>query len=887
MKPLIAWLHLSDIHFGHGTASQGWDQRLVLSCLLKDVTQLCSSEIPSPELVLVTGDIAFSGASRVREGQTESTEYQEASAWLRSLGQLLRIDRARIFTVPGNHDVQRSADRDSRVAQLLTDLREGRVELDSVLADPERRKWLAQRQANYLAWAAEFAPACAGGHPLPPEQRLFWTHRIELAAGLGLRLVGLNTALLSADDADRGRLWLGKQQLDMALFEPPIEPQDLTLILSHHPLHSHWMADEQNADAWIRNHAHLHLFGHVHEADSEHARRGAGGQFVRVVAGAAHGEQLPAGASAGHGYNIAAVFLTEDGQLVLRVWPRRWSDKNKLFVADHENIPQGESFAEHHLRSLTVNPQGQPRAAPRNARPSGAHESPDWVDEQINKLHREFLQALQTPGLDDKELVLLSNTATKLTQLLQSAPQHLDELCQVFVEWENRVSRWLTPDAVPTVQRLFSTHQKSISDAWKQSDSSRGRAAPSARVSSRYAPSHHKLSQHDAGVKLLLSSNEFEQNEGLDWLLSGGFSKAGTRLARIRDPKELKSVFDVLWRRFARIRLYHRECLDALQSYLDWNGQGPWMARMAKVALCESNETRFHDAEAILTEADETDRLVLASCLLTHPKKECRTLANKYLPAEKSWDTLLCEDVPLLFIHEILCRISQDCDKKQECDTEYIKTAFLLLIPRLSAIDAPFDIVHCFDILKLFYTLPVFWEDPFFKELNELYCRVISRAFGNSNTQRLAQQFKESFKDLFAHERSRDPRPGNLWNIPLPIQRQLARDGEFIEHFICSSRDPIAFETVPHVIERADKDALSFFRIPAINVNALNYLAKQDRLNTKYPIKVAFCRHPKAKADMLKQFLPTLSRRDLTAISQDKMASTFAREQASKYVVRR
>ena len=243
--------------------------------------------------------------------------------------------------------------------------------------------------------------------------------------------------------------------------------------------------------------------------------------------------------------------------------------------------------------------------------------------------------------------------------------------------------------------------------------------------------------------------------------------------------------------------------------------------------------------------------------------------------------------MPLLFIHEILSRISQGCDKKQECGTEYIKTAFLLLIPRLSAIDAPFDIVHCFDILKLFYTLPVFWEDPFFKELNELYCRVISRAFGNSHTQRLAQQFKEAFKELFTHEQSRDPRPGNLWNIPLPIQRQLARDGEFIEHFICSSRDPIAFETVPHVIERADKDALSFFRIPAINVNALNYLAKQDRLNTKYPIKAAFCRHPKAKADMLKQFLPTLNRRDLTAISQDRMASTFAREQASKYIARR
>jgi hypothetical protein len=38
-----------------------------------------------------------------------------------------------------------------------------------------------------------------------------------------------------------------------------------------------------------------------------------------VVAGAAHGEQMPEGVPAGHGYNLAALFAEDDGVVRLRV----------------------------------------------------------------------------------------------------------------------------------------------------------------------------------------------------------------------------------------------------------------------------------------------------------------------------------------------------------------------------------------------------------------------------------------------------------------------------------------------------------------------------------------------------------------------------------------
>ena len=55
---------------------------------------------------------------------------------------------------------------------------------------------------------------------------------------------------------------------------------------------------------------------------------------------------------ASHGYSFSAVVAGEDGTLQLRVWPRRWSDKNARFVADTDNTPEAFPYAEHPLPNL-------------------------------------------------------------------------------------------------------------------------------------------------------------------------------------------------------------------------------------------------------------------------------------------------------------------------------------------------------------------------------------------------------------------------------------------------------------------------------------------------------------------------------------------------------
>lgn len=332
-KNIFSWIHLSDIHFGNPNISHQWDQRLVLDSLHRDIERREERNIPKPEVLLVTGDIAFSG---------KAEQYAEAGVWLDKVVATLGISRERIYLVPGNHDVDRNVDRtDRNLGRLMRALREGDDLLDDALDNANDRALLASRMSAYLAFASQY-PSVQAPDPL------FWTNTFVSAQGFPVRLIGLPTPLLAAGDVDRGKLRLGKKTLASTLNEAQSD-HELVLVLTHHPLRGGWLADQADVDNWVRNRAHVHLFGHVHEADSEMARSGSGSGILRIAAGAVHGDTLPLGIPASHGYEFGAVIADANGHLRIRIWPRLWSEQNKEFRADMHNVPDGQPYAEHPL----------------------------------------------------------------------------------------------------------------------------------------------------------------------------------------------------------------------------------------------------------------------------------------------------------------------------------------------------------------------------------------------------------------------------------------------------------------------------------------------------------------------------------------------------------
>ncbi|HLL46432.1 MAG TPA: protein kinase, partial [Longimicrobiaceae bacterium] len=264
------------------------------------------------------------------------------------------------------------------------------------LADSAALAQLRARQANYLAFAEGFAPACRTDADAPGA-KLYWRHTLEVDGGLRIRIVGLNTALLAADEAvfesDQGRLGLGTRQLSAAFTEPEVAPDEVVIVLSHHPLRDHWLADETDAARWIRSHAHLHLSGHVHEAASERAGSGGGTALVSIAAGAVHGEKTPRGYPARHGYSFGAL-AARAGTLKVCVWPRMWSDANKDFRLDVDNVPPNETYAEHDLPRVRV-PAGVNAAAVPEAPASdpGHQPVPQYLDDEIRRLSLQMEKA--------------------------------------------------------------------------------------------------------------------------------------------------------------------------------------------------------------------------------------------------------------------------------------------------------------------------------------------------------------------------------------------------------------------------------------------------------------------------------------------------------------
>lgn len=339
---LASWVHVSDLHFGHGDAGHQWNQQRVLDELRIDAKALVrDGTVPWPDLVFVTGDIAFSGGARTPA--VGDTEYALASRWFRQLQEELEIPDERVFMVPGNHDVDRRADADVR--RLLKLTRAGEETLDDTLQAPLDRDRLRGRMARYLAFAQSFGPPDATRF----HDGLWWRHSIDLAEGISLRVCGLNTALLSLDDEDQGRLRIGQRQLSELLVPAPGD-LEIALLLGHHPTTGRWLADEKELRGQLDRHAALYLFGHLHEADSEQSRHGWGTGCLRIAAGAAHAEAAAPGTPpVGHGYNFGALVVLATGDLVVRIWPRRWSTRSPRFVPDVDNTLDRRPYAEHRL----------------------------------------------------------------------------------------------------------------------------------------------------------------------------------------------------------------------------------------------------------------------------------------------------------------------------------------------------------------------------------------------------------------------------------------------------------------------------------------------------------------------------------------------------------
>ncbi len=251
---MIRILHLSDFHF---SASVTWDSDPALQALPHAIRE-ASRPLGDPDVVAITGDIARSGRRQ---------DYAVARRWID--GNLLskafpHLSQDRILVVPGNHDVDRSVvERRRDVQELqdrLLDMR-NQSEIATALSAPASRHALLVRHAAYLEFAAKY------GSPLR-DRRVPWWLRSLCVRDQHVQFVGMCSTWMSWSDSDRGRLLLGRWQVNTLLTNPPA-PSEIRVILVHHPWTFLADFEQDELPSTIRRSAHLVLLGHRHRGQTE------------------------------------------------------------------------------------------------------------------------------------------------------------------------------------------------------------------------------------------------------------------------------------------------------------------------------------------------------------------------------------------------------------------------------------------------------------------------------------------------------------------------------------------------------------------------------------------------------------------------------------------
>lgn len=307
VTPLFTWLHLSDIH----------------ACRDKAALDRVLAELRAEQglhgkvnAIFVTGDIAFAGG-------VDPNEYKAATAWLTELTSIVGCKLTDVYTVPGNHDVARIDPSDRASRRLFNEIRDGDgvirrlpERFDAALDHPADRALIVARWNRYSEFTSQLAPCMARNSSACG---LVWSHKLRVN-DVNVRLIGLNTAALANDDADKTRLAIGRGALDMVVdtAQNAALMQEIVLLLSHHSFG--WL--ENNEETQATNHlyhgqlVHAHLTGHVEPRDVMSVQEGL---TVRIAAGRLR-ERRPSNDTGGaFSFSVGAVAADASGRIRMRV----------------------------------------------------------------------------------------------------------------------------------------------------------------------------------------------------------------------------------------------------------------------------------------------------------------------------------------------------------------------------------------------------------------------------------------------------------------------------------------------------------------------------------------------------------------------------------------
>lgn len=244
-------LALSDAHIG--MPNRELDSLSVLQPFLIDLRRMVDKYSLMPDLIVVSGDIVY---GQYKDLSIE-VQYSEAEKFIKAIYEALNCkpEELPLLLVPGNHDINR---------EKITDIqKQGRDNLtkeavDKVLMGNASQDYrdIFRRQDAWFNFMKKFS------FHWSVDETFLTSRGILHHDGLSIGVVGFNSSWTSHEQAEQGKIWIGKRQYEKAFSE--IKDADFKIAVSHHPVSWLHPEDKRYMKEKISSQFHLFLHGHEH-----------------------------------------------------------------------------------------------------------------------------------------------------------------------------------------------------------------------------------------------------------------------------------------------------------------------------------------------------------------------------------------------------------------------------------------------------------------------------------------------------------------------------------------------------------------------------------------------------------------------------------------------
>lgn len=211
----FSWLLISDLHL-RATTDQ-WSQNVALREMVRDIEEKRDRR---PRFVIVSGDLAFSGADK---------EYLLVEKFLDELRAAVGLERHQVYTVPGNHDIDRHV-QSTCFAGARSLLRSSEA-VEEFLGKEEERKTLLKRLRGYFAFDEKYT---SGQARRVTGDGLGYVSPVDID-GFPIAILALNSAWLCGDNFDKGNILVGERPIIDSIELLRDVPARLVLGVYHHP----------------------------------------------------------------------------------------------------------------------------------------------------------------------------------------------------------------------------------------------------------------------------------------------------------------------------------------------------------------------------------------------------------------------------------------------------------------------------------------------------------------------------------------------------------------------------------------------------------------------------------------------------------------------------